>query len=80
MQLVKKIALTANHPYFGGIKKLSYISKNVFNAVYYICRKYFFTGKIIDGTEVDPQLKNTQNNQALRFKIVMLGTRVFWVI
>jgi hypothetical protein len=63
MQLVKKIALTANHPYFGGIEKFYYLSKNVFNAVHYIYRKYFFTGKIIDGTEVDQQLKNTQSNQ-----------------
>lgn len=70
MQLFNKIVLKANHPYFVEIDKLFYLYKNLFKAVHYIWRQFFLAGKIIDGTEFEPQLKNTLDYQARLSKIV----------
>ncbi|MFB2972319.1 RNA-guided endonuclease InsQ/TnpB family protein [Aerosakkonema sp. BLCC-F183] len=70
MLLVERHIIKHTHQHWQEIDKLSFLSKNLYNAANYICRQYFFaTGKKYKLAELYHLVKNSVDYRALPTKV-----------
>ena len=69
MQLVERHVIKLNHPFYAEIDRLSFLTKNLYNAANYIYRQNFLTGKSTDAKVVYHTLKNTDDYKAIPAKV-----------
>lgn len=70
MILVERHIIRQSHHHWKEIDKLSFLSKNLYNAANYICRQHFFaTGKKYNLTELYHLTKNSVDYRALPTKV-----------
>lgn len=70
MILVERHIIKQSHQHWLSIDRLSFLSKNLYNAANYICRQYFFaTGKKYSLTDLYHLIKNSVDYSALPTKV-----------
>ena len=69
MQLVERHIIKPTHRFYGEIDRLSFLTKNLYNAANYIYRQNFFAGKRTDATAVYHALKDTVDYKAIPAKV-----------
>jgi putative transposase len=70
MILVERHIIKQSHQHWQSIDRLSFLSKNLYNAANYICRQYFFaTGKKYSLTDLYHLIKDSVDYSALRTKV-----------
>ncbi len=70
MILVERHIIKQSHPHWKEIDKLSFLSKNLYNAANYICRQHFFTtAKKCSLTDLYHLIKNSVDYRALPTKV-----------
>ncbi len=69
MQLVQKHLIKRSHQYWKECDKLSFASKNLYNAANYIYRQNFFKGNPTNAIEVYHSLKESADYKALPAKV-----------
>jgi putative transposase len=65
MLLVERHLIRSGHTLYSECDKLSFLTKNLYNAANYIYRQNFFAQKTTDAIEVYHQLKNGADYQAV---------------
>lgn len=70
MILVERHIIKQSHQHWQSIDRLSFLSKNLYNAANYICRQYFFaTGKKYSLTDLYHLIKDSVDYRALPTKV-----------
>lgn len=73
MRQVEKHLIKTNHKYYQEIKKLCFLSKNLYNATLYLLRQHFFSdSKLISYNQTYHRLKNSSDYKALPAKVSQL--------
>ncbi|MGK7947623.1 MAG: RNA-guided endonuclease InsQ/TnpB family protein [Xenococcaceae cyanobacterium] len=70
MRQVEKHLIKTNHKYYQEIKRLCFLSKNLYNATLYLLRQHFFSdSKLISYNQTYHRIKNSSDYKALPAKV-----------